>query len=144
MRKEFSTWLTIPTRWRDLDAMDHVNNATYLTYFEMCRMGYFDAIGISGMKEERGEGSVVASQTCNYRMQLPHPNVLECGFGCTKIGNSSFTLEYAIYLEGTDTIVCDGTSISAWIRYDTDESLRFPDILREAVAKHEKWPDVPS
>jgi len=35
----------IEVRFRDLDAMGHVNNAAYMTYFEMGRTGYMAAIG---------------------------------------------------------------------------------------------------
>ena len=32
--------LAIQIRWRDLDALGHVNNAVYLTYFELARLAY--------------------------------------------------------------------------------------------------------
>jgi acyl-CoA thioester hydrolase len=136
---DFNTRVTITTRWRDLDAMNHVNNATFLTYFESVRMHYFDLIGHTDAKDAGNEGTVVVTQTCNYRQQLHHPATLDCGIRCTKIGNSSMTLEYALYLQGTDELVCDGTSASAWIDYDVNKSMRLPDTIRNAIARHEGW-----
>ncbi|MDA0882981.1 MAG: thioesterase family protein, partial [Bacteroidetes bacterium] len=34
----------IEVRFRDIDAMGHVNNAVYLSYFEQARIGFFNAI----------------------------------------------------------------------------------------------------
>jgi acyl-CoA thioester hydrolase len=36
---------TVQLRWSDMDAMGHVNNATYLTYLETAREPWFAAIG---------------------------------------------------------------------------------------------------
>jgi acyl-CoA thioester hydrolase len=36
---------TVQLRWSDMDAMGHVNNATYLTYLETAREPWFDAFG---------------------------------------------------------------------------------------------------
>jgi acyl-CoA thioester hydrolase len=33
---------TVQIRWRDMDAMRHVNNATYLTYLETAREPWFE------------------------------------------------------------------------------------------------------
>ena len=38
---------TVQLRWSDMDAMRHVNNATYLTYLETAREPWFDSIGVS-------------------------------------------------------------------------------------------------
>lgn len=39
----FST--TFEVRWRDLDAMGHVNNAVYFTYLEQTRVHYLRELG---------------------------------------------------------------------------------------------------
>src|SRR3989304_4807126 len=36
--------IPIEVRFRDTDAMGHVNNAVYLTYFEQARAGYYRAV----------------------------------------------------------------------------------------------------
>ena len=36
--------LAIQIRWRDLDVLGHVNNAVYLTYFELARLAYVRAV----------------------------------------------------------------------------------------------------
>lgn len=39
------TETVVPLRWSDMDAMGHVNNATYLTYLETAREPWFAALG---------------------------------------------------------------------------------------------------
>jgi len=36
----FRFFTTLEVRWRDLDALGHVNNAVYLTYLEQARVHY--------------------------------------------------------------------------------------------------------
>ena len=38
----------VPLRWSDMDAMGHVNNATYLTYLETAREPWFAALATEG------------------------------------------------------------------------------------------------
>lgn len=39
--KDYRFTLTIPVIFHDLDAMGHVNNVVYLTYFETARIAYY-------------------------------------------------------------------------------------------------------
>jgi acyl-CoA thioester hydrolase len=43
-----TTETVVPLRWSDMDAMGHVNNATYLTYLETAREPWFAAIAADG------------------------------------------------------------------------------------------------
>ena len=57
---------TIKTRWRDLDAFRHVNNATFLSYIEDARILFFKRWGIN-LKEK---SLIVASVKIDYINQL--------------------------------------------------------------------------
>ena len=39
--------LVMPVRWRDLDAFNHVNNASYLGYIEEARVAWFKTLSES-------------------------------------------------------------------------------------------------
>ena len=41
-RADFDYWITLATRWGDLDAMQHVNHAAYLTFMETARLDYYE------------------------------------------------------------------------------------------------------
>ncbi|HHL53138.1 MAG TPA: acyl-CoA thioesterase, partial [Flammeovirgaceae bacterium] len=42
---EFKFTMPIQPRYADFDMLGHLNNATYLTYFEVARLHYFYTIG---------------------------------------------------------------------------------------------------
>lgn len=133
MRSDYQFWIPVETRFRDMDAMGHVNSSVYFTYFEMCRMRYFDAVGLHDYKEVGVVGPAVVSQTCNYRQQIFHPSSLEGGIRTTKVGNKSFAVSYEFYLKGTDTLMCDGETAMCWVDYVNAKSIPLPDALREAI-----------
>ncbi|MBN4046905.1 acyl-CoA thioesterase [bacterium AH-315-P07] len=133
MKSDFKYWVKIATRFRDMDAMNHVNSSVYLTYFEIARIDYFDTIGLTDLKIPAVLGPAAVTQTCNYRNQVKHPATLDAGVRCARLGNSSFTLEYEFYLKDTDTLMFDGTTTMAWVDFKIGKSIPFPDVLREAI-----------
>jgi len=54
-RTDFDFWTTIQTRWRDMDALGHLNHTAYLTYMETARVDLFIQLGYSGIKKEMDE-----------------------------------------------------------------------------------------
>ena len=43
-RPQFPVQLSLPVRFRHIDAMGHVNNAVFLSYFEDARVAYHQAL----------------------------------------------------------------------------------------------------
>ena len=68
--EDFSFHHKMKTRWRDLDAFRHVNNATFLTYIEDARILFFKRWGIN-LKEK---SLIVAAVKIDYIRQLEHPS----------------------------------------------------------------------
>ena len=46
--------LDVCVAWGDMDALGHVNNARYFSYFESARLAYFDQIGFMSMMAKTG------------------------------------------------------------------------------------------
>ena len=111
-RDAFKHWNTIPTRFRDLDPMGHVNSSVYFTYFEVGRTDFFEKSGVSGFRVKGKWGIPVVSQTCDYRLQVFHPSALDLGVRCADLRKKTVHLEYALFLAGTDTLVASGQSLS--------------------------------
>lgn len=136
-RSAFRVFETLPVRWGDMDAMGHVNNAAYFTYCESARMRYFTEIDIEDGKEGAEHGPAVVTATCNFRRQVHWPATLAVGVRAARMGRSSFTLEYALFLEATDEEgdepVADGSSVVVWVDYGAGESIPLPEALRERI-----------
>ena len=133
-REAFKFWVTLPTRFRDLDPMGHVNSSVYFTYFETGRTDYFAASGVSAQRVKGKWGIPVVSQTCNYRQQVFHPSTLDIGVRCAEVGEKTVRLDYAIFLAGSSTLVAEGQSISVWVDLEIPKSVPIPPELRRALA----------
>ena len=98
----------IKTRFRDLDAFGHVNNATFLSYLEDARILFFKRWGIN-FKEK---SLIVASIKIDYINQLTHPSELTICQKICRLGNKSFDNLSVIFFKekvicvATITIVC--------------------------------------
>ena len=57
------------TRWKDLDAFQHINNAVFVSYFEDARIALFERWSL----EPHGKSLIVAKVIVNYYKQLLHP-----------------------------------------------------------------------
>jgi acyl-CoA thioester hydrolase len=137
MREHFKHWHAVTVRWGDMDAMGHVNNATYFTYCESARISYFDAVRMWEHRAHDREGPALVSATLNFRQQVHYPAELEVGLRARELGNRSFTLAYEIYRRGTDELVAEGGSVVAWVDYEAGKSIPLPDGLRAAIRQLE-------
>ncbi|HEX6401184.1 MAG TPA: thioesterase family protein [Actinomycetota bacterium] len=78
--------VTIPIRWRDVDAYGHVNNAVFLNYLEEAR----DRL-VTDLFGERAWDFVVARVAIDYRVELNQDDVeavVSCrvtGFGTSSV-----------------------------------------------------------
>ncbi|HEX6833783.1 MAG TPA: thioesterase family protein [Rudaea sp.] len=121
----------IPVRWRDLDAFNHVNNATFLTYLEEARLHWFGTVPGPWFTEQ--SAPVVAAATANYRRQLGWPAQLVVALYCERIGNSSLTIGFRI-VDATDRAIvyADGQTVLVWIDTTSGKSMPLPDAIRAA------------
>ncbi|MEM7357429.1 MAG: thioesterase family protein [Acidobacteriota bacterium] len=136
-RTDFNQWITALVRWGDMDAFGHVNNAKYFTYCESARIAYFEALGIELDRSVIRHAPAVVTATCNFLRQVHHPATLEVGARTTQLGRSSFTLEYGIFLEGTDELVADGSSVVVWVDYEAEKSAPLPEDLKRGIQRIE-------
>ena len=106
--EDFTFKHEIKTRFKDLDAFNHVNNAIFLSYIEDARMLFFKKWDIN-LKEK---SLIVAAITIDYISQLHHPSKLIIGQKVTRLGTKSFDVLSVIFLgykpicNSTVTIVC--------------------------------------
>ena len=91
---DYSQHYELKTRWKDMDLFGHVNNAVFLTYIEDARIMYFKRWNIT----EKKRSLIVASIKIDYLRQIEHPSNLIVGQKVSRIGNSSFDIQSAIFL----------------------------------------------
>jgi acyl-CoA thioester hydrolase len=95
----------VPVRFCDLDAMGHVNNATYLTYLEQARnecyfalRGWTDRGDRAGL--EAGLDFVVARAEVDFLRPVHYEGAVTVSIRPETVGRSSFRLAYEGHDQG--------------------------------------------
>jgi acyl-CoA thioester hydrolase len=108
-------------RFRDCDAMGHVNNAVYSTYLEEARIGVLgDLIDF-----------ILARVEIDFRAELRHGEEVEVRTRCGRVGTKSFDLEHEIHADGR--LVAEAKSVLVGYDYETARSVPLSDELRRKL-----------
>ncbi len=132
---DFRFKVDIQVRFRDLDARGHVNNAVYLTYFEIARLALWAEVSGSLRLEDRE--MIVAEITCTYKSPALFNELLEVWVAPVAIGRTSFTLRYRINERTTGRLIATGRNTQVAFDYTTNRPTPVWPALRaglEAVA----------
>jgi acyl-CoA thioester hydrolase len=123
----------LEVRFRDCDALGHVNNAVYLTYLEQARFNHWRAIGAAALSGGAGiPGLILARAEIDYRRPAKFGDVLEVRLGIAAIGRTSFTYEYEIVdVEGQ--LVASARTVIVRYDYSTNRPVAVSDALRQAL-----------
>lgn len=120
----------LQVRFRDLDALGHVNHAVYLTYVEQARTVYFQEIlGMAVPDELRW---VIATQRCDYLAPLAFAEIVDVGWRLTRLGRSSADFEFELAAGGRPVARGGGVIVYADPRAGRAEPI--PDRLRRRAA----------
>ena len=109
------TFCTIDVRWGDQDAMNHVNNATYFTYFEQVRCLWWEKSKIiPGLSASTviEIAPILSSTQCKFRRPVEFPDSLLVGLSCELVNRDRGHLRhhYVVYSENQAAIVAEGTA----------------------------------
>ena len=134
----------IEIRFVDTDALGHVNNAVYFSYFEAARSGYYAAV--SGHAFGTGPDAarlafVIAEAHITYRQPARFGEPLVCSCRVDWVGRSSFNLAYRIEAEdspvGIARVIADGSSVQVFYDLERATVMRMPPDLLERIIDFE-------
>ena len=124
--------IRIQIRWRDLDALAHVNNAVYLSYFELARLSYIRALLGPDTPIDRQTmlpvdfQFILAEVNIRYRSPATLADSLAVAIWVSQVGRKSFVFEYRITDEITGRLVAEGCSTQVWYDYAAGVSRMVP------------------
>jgi len=123
--------LTMLVRWRDLDAFNHVNNSTYLTYIEETRLHWMQ--NLPGEWMNASHSPLLAAVHVNYRRAANWPATIVVELFCERLGNTSVTLAHRI-VDAVDheVLYSDGHSVMVWVDPATGKPVPLPLVIRNA------------
>ncbi|MBL51585.1 MAG: hypothetical protein CMG57_06465 [Candidatus Marinimicrobia bacterium] len=134
-RKDFDFWTSINTRWRDMDALGHLNHATYLTYMESARVDVYIQLGFSAIRKEMDKSTILGSMSVHYLAQVTHPSRLDIGHRICRVGTKSFDFLAAVF-QG-DKTVCNALFKLIAFNYKLNKTVPVPDKIRENLRPFE-------
>jgi acyl-CoA thioester hydrolase len=117
--------MTIPIRWGDMDAMNHLNNTSYFRYMETIRIDWMRSIGC--LPNPDGEGPIIVNAFCNFYRQLEYPGDVLMKMYASDPARSTFeswgTMERA---DQPGPIYAAGGATTIWVDFKAQKSAPCP------------------
>ena len=123
--------MRFPVRWGEMDALGHVNNASYLRYFEESRILWSESMGLH--LDGTGEGMILLKASVTYKKQVSYPADIYIDLFAGGIGRTSFQLVNTLTQAGDTTPAAIGEFVIVWFDYRTNKPLPVPATLRAVL-----------
>ena len=124
--------ITIDVQWSEMDALGHVNNARFFTWFESARIALFARIGVATSRPAQS-GPILATTTCDFLKPVVFPAKLAVSVSVTAVGETSITMAYEVGDAAGSSVYARGTSVAVLIDYASMKKVRVPDDVRAAI-----------
>ena len=125
--------MLIPIRWGDMDALNHVNNATYFRYLETVRVDWMHSI--AAMPTPAGEGPVIVNAFCNFYKQLEYPGEVLTRLYTSDPGRTTFETWVTMARADRPEVICAaGGATTIWIDFPKQKAVALPEWLRGVVS----------
>ena len=117
-------------RYPDYDTKGHVNNAVYLTNFEIARA----KLWIEAMHEDLDFPYVVAEATVRYVSPALVGDPLAIEVVTAEVRTKAWVWSYRIVDPRDERLVAEGRTVQVMYDYERRESVPIPDALRAKLA----------
>jgi acyl-CoA thioester hydrolase len=119
----------LETRYADYDTKGHVNNAVYLTYFEVARVrAWLDVVGGSS-----DAPFTVAEATVRYVRPAMIGTPLDIEIATSEVRNKAWVWRYRILDVRDDVLVAEGQTVQVMYDYAAGRSTEIPAAVRAGL-----------
>lgn len=136
MDSSFKYKTKIQPRFSDFDMLGHLNNATYLTYFETSRINYFEELGWD-ISSNQFPAAVVANFHVDFLQSVTPADNVEIWVRTGRMGTKSLTIEYEIHSSDKQTVYCKAQSVLVCVDKTTGKTVELPQNGRELIENFE-------
>ena len=120
----------LQTRFNDYDSKGHVNNAVFLTYFELGRVQAWLAAG----GEVDGD-FILAEAKISYRSPAMMGDPLELEVTTAEIRTKAWVWRYRVIDPRDERLVAEGETVQVMFDYGARRTVPIPAALREGLAR---------
>ncbi|MBI3550664.1 MAG: acyl-CoA thioesterase [Elusimicrobia bacterium] len=140
--KDFKAAVDIQVRFRDTDAMGHVNNAVYLSYLEVARMHYWRLLtGQDGFKRLT---FIVARVEIDYRSPVVITETVRAWIRVPEMRRSSFVTQYVLEEAATRRRVAEARAVQVCYDYKEKKVRRMDAEMKDLILTFEAPAEVAS
>jgi acyl-CoA thioester hydrolase len=126
----------VPVRFRDLDPMGHAHHSLPLVYIEEARAAYWrDVAGRAASLD--GIDYIMAQVTLRFLQRIHFPDTLRIGVRVSRLGTTSFTMEYEIRSASGEVLVTAET-VQVIFDYERERPKPIPEDVREKISAFEE------
>jgi acyl-CoA thioester hydrolase len=135
---EFRFFHPIEVRYGDLDPQGHLNNANFLTYFEIGRINYFVELGLFKPGQSFLDINVIMAEShVTYRASVHFGMPIKVGVRTSQIAKKSMRVEQNIVHAETGKVLASGYIILVAFDYYQNKTIPVPDVMREKISEYE-------
>ncbi len=117
--------------FRDLDPLEHVNNAVYFTYMEVARTEYY--MQLTGARNLGEIRFIIARASCDFRAPARFGDRLLIAVWVSEVGNSSFKLQYRLRQKKDGILVAEGETVQVAFDYETRKTIPIPETVKNLL-----------
>jgi acyl-CoA thioester hydrolase len=121
---------SLQTRFNDYDSKGHVNNAVYLTYFELGRVQAWLAAG----GEVDGD-FILAEAKITYRSPALMGDPLDLEVTTSEIRTKAWVWRYRVLDPRDERLVAEGETVQVMFDYEARRTVPIPSAIREGLAR---------
>jgi len=125
----FIHWTEINVRFRDLDPLNHVNNAVFNTYFEEARVQFIDEIPEFKASVREGFSFVLVHLELDYIQPILMGESILIGSAIEEFGNSSIKGFQAIYSKDEKELKAVAKTTGVWFNLKRNRPARIPEMV---------------
>ncbi|MCI8997803.1 MAG: acyl-CoA thioesterase [Muribaculaceae bacterium] len=119
--KSFRHRMPLQMRFNDIDMLGHLNNSIYLTFMDLAKTRYFEAVLGENLKWDR-IGVVIVNINCNFCAPTFFNEEIEVETAVVAIGEKSLTIEQRVFSPSTGQVKCDCRTIMSGFDMETNTS----------------------
>lgn len=125
----------IEVRFRDLDALGHVNNAIFFTYFEEGRKKFSEKF--FKLSDPSEFTFIMAQIRCDYLKPIKFSDHITLQMWVKDIGNKSFSFAYKLVdLTDESIVYATGESVQVCYDYKKEKSMAVSDEMVETLSQY--------
>lgn len=120
--EQFRHHMPLQMRFNDIDMLGHLNNSVYLTFMDLAKARYFEAVN-GGTVDISTMGIVVVNVNANFCIPTFFDEEIEVETATVAIGEKSLTLEQHIYSVPDRQVKCSCRTVMAGFDIKTNTGM---------------------